>query len=84
MSRTAEDYRSAVVMAATAAKLLAGLDVPGLLEDIERAEAVGPIVDPTLYRDKAKAMGEDRELLCAALPLHKMGQRMMAAAEAQS
>ena len=30
MSRTAEEYQSAVVMAAAAARLLAGVDVPGL------------------------------------------------------
>ena len=72
MSRTAEEYQAAVMMVAAAARLLAGFDVPGLLSDIEHAEAFGPLLDPTLYRDKAKAMGEDRELLRAALPLYQL------------
>ncbi len=82
MSRDAETYRAGVTMAAAAARLLAGVDVPGLLADIEHADAVGPLLDPTLYREKARAMGEDRELLRAALPLHQMGKKLEAAAGA--
>jgi hypothetical protein len=55
------------------ADLLAQHDLPGLLRDIERAHAAGPILDPTLYRDKAKAMDEDAELLRAALKLRAFG-----------
>jgi hypothetical protein len=44
-------------------------DIPKLLADIERADAVGWAIDPTLYRDKVDAMNEDREVLKAALPL---------------
>jgi len=78
VSRTAQEYQGAVVMVAAMARLLAGYDVPGLLADIEHAEAIGPVLDPTLYRDKAKAMGEDRELLRAALPLYQLGKKLEA------
>jgi pyrimidine operon attenuation protein/uracil phosphoribosyltransferase len=65
-------YRLALRGVVTAAHMLAGHDIPGLIEAIERAHTTGPILDPTLYRDKAKAMDEDAELLRAALPLWKL------------
>lgn len=59
-------YRSAVATAQLCAQLLSQHDLPQLLRDIERADAIGPILDPTLWRDKNKAMEEDKELLEAA------------------
>lgn len=64
-----ETYRSAVLMCAMAGNALAQHDLPKLLEAIEHAHAIGPILDPTLYRDKMPAMEQDKELLLAALPL---------------
>lgn len=72
VSEKVEEYRAAIVCVALCGKLLAQHDLPALLAAIERAEAVGPIVDPTLYREKAKAMEEDREAMRAALPLRTL------------
>lgn len=68
-----EEYQSAVVAAKLCANMLAGHDITKLLNAIERADAVGPMLDPTLYRDKQKAMHEDKELLQAALKLARFG-----------
>lgn len=71
-----EEYQSAVVAAKFCANLLAGHDINKLLDAIERADAVGPVLDPTLYRDKQKAMHEDKELLQAALKLARFGAKV--------
>lgn len=67
-----ETYQQAVQSCALAAAIVRQYDVPALLRAIERAHAVGPILDPTLYRDKAGAMDRDRQLLEAAMPLWKL------------
>jgi hypothetical protein len=67
------DYREAVLAAKFAANLLVAHDIAGILDAIERADAVGPIMDPTLYREKVGAMHEDRDLLRAALQLQAFG-----------
>lgn len=69
-----ERYRSAVMTAAMAAQLLAQHDIAALLADIATADAIGPVLDPTLWRDKHEAMEQDRELLKAALALSKFGK----------
>lgn len=63
------EYQAAIHACMLARHLLWQHDIPALLEDIAHAESVGPILDPTLYREKARAMEQDRELLRAALPL---------------
>lgn len=62
-----EEYRQAVMTAALCRQLLAQHDLPVLLRAIESADAFGPILDPTFYREKAGAMEEDRRMLEAAL-----------------
>ena len=64
-----ERYQAAVRACAEAVRIVCQHDIQGLLDAIERAEAVGPFVDPTLYREKAGAMEQDRELFRAALQL---------------
>lgn len=61
-----DDYHRAVSVAAIAANMLHGIDFESLIRDIDTADAIGPILDPTLYREKAKALHEDRALLVAA------------------
>jgi hypothetical protein len=82
------EYQAAVRIAALAAALLQEHDLPELLRAIDHSHAVGPILDPTLYREKAGAMELDRELLDAALPLWKLGRKragnLAAAKEASS
>jgi hypothetical protein len=71
-----EEYQAAVRACALVASMLTQYDLPDLLQRIERADAFGPILDPTLWRDKQEAMDEDRKLLEAALPLWAMGKRL--------
>jgi hypothetical protein len=63
----AQRYQDAVIACVAARRALKVHDLAGLLEAIEHAGAVAPILDPTLYREKASAMEEDRRLLEAAL-----------------
>lgn len=64
-----DDYRGAVIACLISGKVVATFDIPRMLQSIETAHALGPVMDPTLYRDKFLAMDEDKEILEAALPL---------------
>lgn len=70
---TVLEYRAAVMACAMARQLLQVHDLEGILQEIASAEVTGPMLDPTLYRDKSKAMAEDRALIEAALPLARFG-----------
>lgn len=83
-----ENYRLTVAQAALCARLLAEVPLDEMLAAIERAETTGPILDPTLWREKGRAMREDKALLEAARPLWKAGRKfrealMVAPAEAR-
>ena len=69
-----EAYRAAVVGVVMAARALEGHDLEGILAAISRADTLAPMIDPTLWREKHKAMAEDAEMLRAALPLWKLGR----------
>lgn len=71
------EYRSALYACRIAATILLAHDLDEMLAAIAKADALAPILDPTLYRDKAKAMHEDRELLEAARPLWVLAKRHM-------
>lgn len=64
-----DTYQLTVKACALARAILQSYDVPKTLRDIEHAEAVGPIFDPALWREKSQAMAEDKALLQAALAL---------------
>lgn len=81
--REIAEYRAAVQAAVLCAKLLEQHDIPQLLRDIEHADAVGPILNPTLWMQKHGAMNEDREVLRAALALRNIGVKLARAAEVQ-
>lgn len=76
-------YRDAVLAAYFSANRLAAHDIHKLLADIERAESIGPIVDPTFFREKMKAMEEDKAVLRAAIPLWNIGKKLAAEREAR-
>ena len=78
-AKLAEEWRDDLVVIVSVAGLLAQIDLPAMLERVERAHALGPVLDPTLYRAKAKAMDEDAELIRAALPLWRHAQKMLEA-----
>ena len=69
-------YHAALLAAVGAAHILASHDLDVLLNAISRADAAGALLDPTLYRDKAQAMHEDRTVFEAALPLWRLGRRL--------
>ena len=70
------EYQQAVLVCHMAARMLAAHDLKGLIADIDRADAVGPIVDPSLWMKKRGAMREDLEVLRAALPLAQLGREL--------
>jgi hypothetical protein len=80
---TPAEYQQALFTVATASRLLVDVDVPDLLNRIERAHSFGCMVDPTLYRDKVAAMDQDKEMLEAALPLWRWARKVQAAALAK-
>ncbi len=61
-----DEYQDAVRRVALVASMLADIDFAKLIRAIDHADAVGPILNPTLWRDRHKAMHEDRTLLVAA------------------
>lgn len=71
-----EAYRTALMLCIAAARLIGQFDIPKLLADIDHADSIGPILDPTLWRDKHEAMHEDREVFRAALPLYKLAAQL--------
>lgn len=71
------EYREAVHTVVLCARRIAIHDIPAILESIERADIVGPMIDPTLWREKHKAMNQDREVLRAALALHEIGAKLV-------
>jgi len=73
---TIEEYRENLKTCALASMFLERVNVPDMLERIERADAFGGMIDPTLYREKRGAMMEDKELLEAALPLWRYAQKV--------
>jgi hypothetical protein len=76
MSEQETDYKNAVVLCVLAAEMLAVLPLPDLLRAIDHADTVGPILDPTLWIKKNKAMAEDADLFKAALALRNYGCRI--------
>jgi hypothetical protein len=64
-ARTIE-YQAAVRAVAMCAGILRQYDYAQLLRDIDKAQTVGPFIDPTLYRKSAAAMQQDQKLLSAA------------------
>ena len=78
-----EEYAIVLRHVYLAARFLADVNIPAALEAISRADSVGAILDPTLYRAKSAAMQEDAEVLRAALPLSKIGSKLVEASEAK-
>jgi hypothetical protein len=70
------EYQAAVLACHMAAKLLAVHDLPKILDAIARADAVGCFVDPTLYRERAPAMREDKQVIEDAMPLWRLGRSL--------
>lgn len=72
---TTEEYQQVLRIAASAANLLSGFDIPELLCAIDRANSIGPVLNPSLWQEKREAMSQDRDLLEAARPLWLWAKR---------
>lgn len=60
------EYRSTQNQLLIVASLVRELDLDGFLERINKAEAIGPIVDPTLYRAAMANLSVIKSLASAA------------------
>lgn len=80
------EYQAAVGSCALVGSMLTQYDLPAMVRAIEYAEAMGPMIDPTLYREKREAMDQDKDLLEAALPLWRwaQGQKKLAEEKAKT
>lgn len=84
---TPKEYRDQFELLAGAARIVSMVDVQDLLRRIERADSVGAMIDPTLYRAKHADMMKDKEFLEAVLPLWrfvKQAREVVAAAASSS
>lgn len=56
--------------------MLAQFDLPEAIRAFDRMHAIGPVLDPTLYRDKSQKLNETIGLLRAAQPLWVIAKRI--------
>lgn len=68
---TIQQYRDHVAMCYYILGVLRGLPMQELADAITRAESVGPLLDPTLYRKQAQAMEEDARVVRALLRVQR-------------
>lgn len=73
---TPDEYRQHLLTIVLAARALVDVPVDEMLRAIDRADSLGPILDPTLWITRNKAMQEDAALLRAAHPLVEYAQHM--------
>ena len=54
--RSPEEWRDQLLTVIAAGRLLSTVDVPGMIARMGLADALGAVLDPTLYRDRAQAI----------------------------
>jgi hypothetical protein len=57
-----------------AASMVEGLDIVGFLKAINRAQALGPLVDPTLFMQAGKKLGQIKRMAEGALQFQEAAQ----------
>ena len=62
---TKENYQATLAGLWAMAQLIDEAPIAEMLAAAERADVMGPLLDPTLYREKSRALQEDREMLRA-------------------
>jgi hypothetical protein len=70
------EWQSAVILCLTAARAIGQLPLTDLIAAGGRANSIGPLLDPTLWIRKHKAMSEDLALFQAAHPLWEFARQM--------
>jgi hypothetical protein len=71
MPMSNEDYQITQEMLFNVVRLTTALDLPAFLERIETADAIGAVIDPTLYRDAASNLDDLKTLAEAANTLRQ-------------
>jgi len=66
-----EEYTQTMLQLWMLASLIGEMPLAEVWNMQERAETIGPLVDPTLYRLKGQALSEDKALVRAALTFQK-------------
>jgi hypothetical protein len=59
------EYEAEIVKVRLFASILQGVPLERMLEQAERADSIGAMIDPTLYREKMNGLDMDIELLRA-------------------
>lgn len=72
---SAEDYAFLLADAWSIAVEAEGLPLDAMIWHAEQAEALGPIIDPTLYRAKGPKMAQDLAMLRALRDMVTAAQR---------
>ncbi len=73
---TADEYQNSLLLAYRIAQVAASLPLAEMLSAISHSDAIAPILDPTLYREKASAMAQDANLLRALRPVAEIGRAL--------
>jgi hypothetical protein len=60
---TNDEYRDGLQMAVILTQAIRAIDFPGMLDAINRAESIAPILDPTAFLRKGMAMSEDKSIV---------------------
>lgn len=60
------------------------IPVKEMLEDISKAEVMGPLLDPTLWISNRQKMAEDKSVLEALLPVWKIAETIKSKTQAES
>ena len=76
---TAEQYAEAQQQLVWLASIVLNLPLDQMLADIAHAEAVGPIVDPTLWIRGHEKLEQVRELAEAVLQVQRVARRHLGA-----
>lgn len=73
---TPNPHLMAMQIVINAARILSVVDVPEALRAARHALEIGCFIDPTLWRANHGKLREDIEVLEAALPLYRLGEKL--------
>lgn len=80
MLMTDAEYKTAMTRMGLVARAVENEPIEEMLRTLERADAVGPVLDPTAYRKGMKHLQDQRELLTALLEVQKVVRKLKAEA----
>lgn len=77
MNRTDAEYREQWAIIAAAARLLESVELEAIAATIERADSLGPILDPTAYRAGMHNLPPQREIVEKATAFRNSYRKQM-------